>query len=286
MLVRLSTAIAAICMLSGAALAQGAAKPTDSQIAHIAYTAGQLDIDAAKQAISKSTNKDVRAFAEDMVRDHTAVNKQALDLVKKLKVTPKDNDTSHALTKAAADKRAELSKFDGAEFDKAYIANEVAYHQTVNGALETTLIPSASNPELRSLLQTGLKIFQGHQQHAEEVAAALKRDQLVGSQKQSQSAVEASERQLAAMQAKIQELNSEKDQLADQIAQARSAIETAERKLVAATTQVQELTKEKDGLVADKESAQAQANVLRDKLRALDGESIFGFIQRRYFSQK
>jgi putative membrane protein len=286
MLVRLSTAIAAICTLSGAALAQGAAKPTDSQIAHIAYTAGQLDIDAAKQAISKSTNKDVRAFAEDMVRDHTAVNKQALDLVKKLKVTPKDNDTSHALTKAAADKRAELWKLDGAEFDKAYIANEVAYHQTVNGALETTLIPSASNPELRSLLQTGLKIFQGHQQHAEEVAAALKRDQLVGSQTQSQSAVEASERQLAAMQAKIQELNSEKDQLADQIAQARSAIETAERKLVAATTQVQELTKEKDGLVADKESAQAQANVLRDKLRALDGESIFGFIQRRYFSQK
>ena len=217
MLVRLSTAIAAICMLSGAALAQGAAKPTDSQIAHIAYTAGQLDIDAAKQAISKSTNEDVRAFAEDMVGDHTAVNKQALDLVKKLKVTPKDNDTGHALTKAA-DKRAELSKLDGAEFDKAYIANEVAYHQTVNGALETTLIPSASNPELRSLLQTGLKIFQGHQQHAEEVAAALKRDQLVGSQTQSQSAVEASERQLAAMQAKIQELNSEKDQLADQIA--------------------------------------------------------------------
>jgi predicted outer membrane protein len=51
---------------------------------------------------------------------------------------------------------------------------EVAYHKTVNGALEATLIPSASNPELKSLLQTGLKIFQGHQQHAEKVAAALK----------------------------------------------------------------------------------------------------------------
>ena len=100
MLVRLSTAIAAICMLSGAALAQGAAKPTDPQIAHIAYTAGQLDIEAAKQALSKSTNKDVRAFAEGMVGDHTAVNKQALDLVTKLKVTPEDNDTSRALTKS------------------------------------------------------------------------------------------------------------------------------------------------------------------------------------------
>ena len=173
MLVRLSTATAVICILSGAALAQGAAKPTDPQIAHIAYTAGQLDIEAAKQALAKSTNTDVRAFAEGMVGDHTAVNNKALALVKKLKVTPEDNDTSRALTKAATEKRAELSKLNGAAFDKAYAANEVAYHSTVNGALETTLIPSATNPELKSLLQTGLKIFQGHQQHAEQVAAAL-----------------------------------------------------------------------------------------------------------------
>jgi putative membrane protein len=174
MLIRLSTAIAAISLLSGAALAQAAAKPSDPQIAHIAYTAGQLDIEAAKQALSKSTNKDVRAFADGMVSDHTTVNDKALGLVKKLKVTPEDNDTSRALTKQAAEKRAELAKLDGAEFDKAYIANEVAYHKTVNGALETTLIPSASNPELKSLLQTGLKIFQGHEQHGERVAAELK----------------------------------------------------------------------------------------------------------------
>ena len=174
MRIRLSTTIAATCLLSGVALAEGAAKPTDPQIAHIAYTAGQLDIEAAKNAISKSTNKDVRAFAEDMVRDHEAVNKQALDLVAKLKVTPEDNDTSRALTKQAADKRVELSKLNGADFDKAYVANEVAYHKTVNGALATTLIPSASNPELKNLLQTGLKIFQGHEQHAETVEAALK----------------------------------------------------------------------------------------------------------------
>jgi len=168
------TALAALCLLSGGALAQGGAKPTDPQIAHIAYTAGQLDIEAAKQAIGKSKNKDVRAFAEDMVRDHTAVNKQALDLVKKLKVTPEDNDTSKALTKQAAAKRAELAKLSGAAFDKAYITNEVAYHKTVDSALENTLIPSASNAELKNLLQTGLKIFQGHEQHAEHVASELK----------------------------------------------------------------------------------------------------------------
>ena len=120
MLAQLSAAIAAIGLLSTAALAQGAATPTDPQIAHIAYTAGQLDIAAAKQALSKSKDKDVRAFAEGMVSDHTAVNKQALDLVKKLKVTPEDNDT-RALTKAATDERAELAKLSGAAFDKALL---------------------------------------------------------------------------------------------------------------------------------------------------------------------
>jgi putative membrane protein len=173
MFAKLTTAIAVTCLLSGAALAQSA-KPTDPQIAHVAYTAGQLDIEAAKQALAKSKSKEVRSFAEDMVRDHAAVNKQALDLVKKLKVTPEDNDTSRALSKAAADKSAQLAKLTGAEFDNAYVANEVAYHKTVNGALETLLIPSASNAELKSLLQTGLKLFQGHQQHAEHVAAQLK----------------------------------------------------------------------------------------------------------------
>jgi len=174
MTTRLMTAVTTICLLGLAPCAPAADKPTDPQIAHIAYTAGSIDIEAAKQALSKSKDKQVLSFAEDMVRDHEAVNKQALALVTKLKVTPEDNDTSKALTKAAADERAKLAKLKGKDFDKAYVANEVAYHKQVNGALETLLIPSASNAELKELLQTGLKIFQGHEQHAEHVAAELK----------------------------------------------------------------------------------------------------------------
>jgi putative membrane protein len=172
--IRLAAAIAAAALCaSGMVLAQGA-KLNDAQIAHIAYTAGQLDISAAELARDKSSSKDVRAFADDMERDHKAVNEKALVLVKKLGVTPEDNDTSKALSKQAAEKRAELAKLSGKAFDKAYIDNEVAYHKTVNAALAGTLIPSASNAELKDLLGTGLKIFQGHEQHAEHVAAEFK----------------------------------------------------------------------------------------------------------------
>jgi putative membrane protein len=172
MIVRMSAALAALCLLSSAATAE--TKLTDPQIAHIAYTAGEIDIKAAKQAETKASNKEVKQFAQDMVRDHEAVNKQALALVKKLNVTPEDNETSRALSKQAADKLADLGKLKGADFDKAYVANEVAYHKTVNNALEAQLIPLASNAELKNLLQTGLKLFQGHEQHAEHVAADLK----------------------------------------------------------------------------------------------------------------
>jgi putative membrane protein len=163
---------AALLLMSGLASAQGT-KLTDPQIAHVAYTAGQLDIQAAQLALKKSENKEVRAFANNMVQDHKAVNERALALVKKREVKPEDNETSKALTKQANEKRAELSKLNGAAFDKAYIQNEVAYHKTVNDALQNTLIPAASNQELKDLLSTGLKIFQGHQQHAEQVAREL-----------------------------------------------------------------------------------------------------------------
>ena len=169
-----SCGLAVATMLLAATTVYAADKPSDPQIAHIAYTAGDLDIKAAQQALEKSKNKEVRAFADNMVKDHTAVNDQALALVKKLKVTPEDNATSQSLAKGAATKLAELSKLSGAAFDKAYVDNEVAYHKTVNDALATTLIPSSSNAELKSFLQTGLKIFQGHEQHAEHLAATFK----------------------------------------------------------------------------------------------------------------
>jgi putative membrane protein len=166
----LFTAILALAPL--AALAQDA-KPSDAQIAHIAYTAGALDIAAGKQAITKTSNPKVKSFAEEMVRDHQAVNDKALALVKKLNVTPADNPTSQALTKGAEAKRAELDKLAGAAFDRAYIENEVAYHKTVNSALRDTLIPDSQNAELKALLQQGLTLFTAHQMHAEEIAKAM-----------------------------------------------------------------------------------------------------------------
>jgi putative membrane protein len=153
--------------------ARAADTPTDPQIAHIAYTAGTVDIGYAEIALQRSKNKVVREFAMAMVKDHKAVNDKALALVKKLGVTPEDNATSQMIASQAAAKRAELKRLSGAAFDRAYAENELAYHALVNEAVDTQLIPSATNSEFKDLMKIGLKIFQSHQQHAEHMVEKL-----------------------------------------------------------------------------------------------------------------
>ena len=151
-----------------------AAAINDAQIAHIAYTAGAIDVTAAQQALNKSHNKAVIEFAKEMARDHAAVNDQALALAKKLGVTPQDNPTSQSLAKGAADEQVKLAALSGAAYDKAYADNEVAFHKAVLAALDGTLIPATQNAELKSLLETGSKLFHSHEMHAEHLAQSLK----------------------------------------------------------------------------------------------------------------
>jgi putative membrane protein len=150
-----------------------AAGPTDPQIAAIVVAANQADIDAGKLAKKHAKNKDVKEFAETMVRDHEAVNKQAKALVTKLKVKPEPNPTSKSLAEGSKKNIAALKKLKGADFDKAYIDHEVTYHQQVLDAMHSTLIPSAQNPELKALLEKVTPTFEAHLEHAKKLQASL-----------------------------------------------------------------------------------------------------------------
>jgi putative membrane protein len=136
-------------------------------------TANQVDIDAGMLASSMSRNGDVKKFAELMVAAHTDVNKSASELVTKLKVTPEDNPTSQSLKSGGEKNVASLKMLKGAAFDKAYIDHEVIYHQQVLDALDKTLIPSATNPELKALLVKVRPAFVAHLEHAKHVRSAL-----------------------------------------------------------------------------------------------------------------
>ena len=161
---------AAAMLITVPALAQ---MPNDAQIASIVVTANQVDINAGKLAQRKGHKTEVKAFAKQMITDHSGVNNQAVALVTKLKVTPEDNATSQSLAAGGEENLKNLKALKGAAFDKAYVDHEVAYHQQVIAAIDKTLIPSAQNAELKALLVAVRPAFVGHLEHAQQIQASL-----------------------------------------------------------------------------------------------------------------
>ncbi|CAA9304652.1 MAG: hypothetical protein AVDCRST_MAG68-728 [uncultured Gemmatimonadetes bacterium] len=146
---------------------------TDPQIAHIVVTANQVDITAGELAQTRSANSKVKEFAQRMVTDHGGVNKAATELATRLGVTPEANPTSQQLQRGGEQNVSALQGLNGAEFDRAYVANEVTYHQAVLDALDQTLIPGAQNAELKTLLQQSRPAFVAHLEHARQLQASL-----------------------------------------------------------------------------------------------------------------
>jgi putative membrane protein len=145
----------------------------DAQIAAIVVTANQVDIDAGALAARVSTNAEVKKFANQMVTDHTGVNKAAVELVTKLMVTPQENSTSQSLKEGGRKNIEKLKTLSGAAFDKAYVDNEVAYHSAVLAAVDSVLIPGAKNAELKALLVKVRPAFVAHLEHAKHLQAAV-----------------------------------------------------------------------------------------------------------------
>ena len=148
--------------------------PTDPQIAGIVQTANQIDINQAKLALKKTSNQQVKDFANQMISDHTNLEKSVNDLAKKLGVTPEDSPTSKQLKQQAADESKKLKSLSGKAFDQEYASHEVAYHQAVIDATKNTLIPNAKNAELKSALEGAAPLLQGHLEHAQQLEQSLK----------------------------------------------------------------------------------------------------------------
>src|ERR1051326_4186853 len=151
----------------------GGGKITDPQIVGVVTAADQIDIDAAKLALKKTKNDQVKQFAQQMIDDHTKLQNSVNDLGKKLNVKPAPSDTSKSLKTAAAAETKKLQGLNGKAFDTEYINHEVAYHQQVLDAAGNVLIPNAQNADLKSALQGAAPLLQGHLDHAKQLQSSL-----------------------------------------------------------------------------------------------------------------
>ncbi len=123
--------LALLATFSVSAYAESPADLNDLEIAHVAYTADSIDIRYAHLALAISKNPVIHEFAQTMIRDHGAVNDQALALLLKLNVSPQDNFLSRQLNGKADQLVDEMRQLRGAAFDRRYAENELGYHQVV-----------------------------------------------------------------------------------------------------------------------------------------------------------
>jgi putative membrane protein len=170
---KLVTGFVVLSFTFGMAAVADAQAPTDPQIVGIVQMANRIDIDQAKLALKKSANPQVKEFANQMISDHTSLEKSVSDLANKLGAKEETSSTATQLKQQAAEETQKLKGLKGKEFDREYASHEVAFHKAVIDAATNTLIPNAKNAELKSALEGAAPLLQGHQQHAEQLLQSL-----------------------------------------------------------------------------------------------------------------
>ena len=144
----------------------------DGTIVAIFDAANTADIETGTLAAEKGTTQAVRDYGAMLARDHAAVRRMGRDLAARLGVTPTPPaDGSSAKAHAAAMKA--LRAASGADFDRAFLRHEIAFHQAVMDALEASVIPAIENPELRALVVKVAPAFEAHRQAAIQIEAGL-----------------------------------------------------------------------------------------------------------------
>ena len=147
---------------------------SDANIAAIVVAANNADIAYASMALNKAVSAEVKAFAQRMIADHNGVNTAAVDLVTRLGVTPVETSISLDIRDNAEVIRDRLREHEGVNFDRAYIDNEIEYHESLLKTIDQTLLPSATNVELRELLRTTRPAVAAHLEHAKRLRPTLR----------------------------------------------------------------------------------------------------------------
>ena len=161
-------AVPAHAQATQAGKAAPATKLDDPTIVAIFDAANTWDIETGNIAAKKGSSKEVRDFGAMIARDHNMVRQQGRDLAKKLSVTP-TAPKDFAMAKDHDDAVKKLNSLSGKEFDKAFLAHEVAFHKAVIDAVNTTLMPSLKNAEVKDLVTKVAPAFKAHEDAAQNL---------------------------------------------------------------------------------------------------------------------
>ena len=157
---------------ASAAEAPAAPALDDATIVAIFDAANTADIETGQLAAERGSSKTIRDFGAMLVHDHTAVRQRGRDLAGRLGVTPTP-PAGDASAAAHAQAMTQLQSRQGVEFDKAFLEHEIAFHQGVIDAVQSTLLPAIQNAEVRQLVVEVAPAFEAHRLAAANLRSKL-----------------------------------------------------------------------------------------------------------------
>lgn len=128
----------------------------DAKFATTAAAGGMAEVEFAKVALQKSTNAQVKEFANMMVTDHGKANTELMEIANAKNITlPTALDADHQK------KLDDLSKKSGADFDKAYASEMVSGHKSTLKLMEDEA-KDAKDAELKAFATKTAPVVQSH----------------------------------------------------------------------------------------------------------------------------
>ena len=138
-----------------------------------AGVAGVAEVEAGKLGAQKATSPEVKAYAQQMVTDHTKANKELMAAAKSKNLeVPTEPDMLH---------KGMMEKFErqeaDADFDHDFMQQMVRDHEAVIELYQNASTDQNVDPELRSLAKKTLPTLQSHLKHAQELEGKLDKKQ-------------------------------------------------------------------------------------------------------------
>ncbi|MBA3242811.1 MAG: DUF4142 domain-containing protein [Acidobacteria bacterium] len=128
---------------------------------------GMAEVELGRLASKQAASKDVKAFAERMIADHSKAGEELKALAQQKKVMlPPDVLPKHK------EAMAKLSKLNGAEFDKAYVMEMVAAHEKDVTAFEAQAKGSVDQ-DVKAFAEKTLPTLKMHLQMIRDMAAKM-----------------------------------------------------------------------------------------------------------------
>jgi putative membrane protein len=144
-------------------------KPTDGQIAQVLANVDDAEVQQAQLALTKTSNPQVRDFANMMIEQHTSSKQQAAQLATQANINPSPSPIANKLQTKASKTLEKLNAADPSDFDNTYVKAQIEQHKDVLDLLNDKLIPAATDPMMQQQLTTTKAMVQHHIDAAEQI---------------------------------------------------------------------------------------------------------------------